>query len=84
VFSKNILKREATSERESFIDLQHWEIHFSILRRMQFIKTRNKYVPKPSFLWAALLMTLMPADGRELHASSLLEFSHPQQGRELG
>lgn len=50
---------------------------------MQFIKMRNKLVPKPSFPPAALLMTLMPVDGRELHKSSLLGFSYPRKGGRL-
>lgn len=48
---------------------------------MQFIKTRNPAVPKPSFLQAALLlMTLMAADGTELPSSGLLGFPHPKRG----
>lgn len=44
---------------------------------------RNKLVPKPSFPPAALLMNLMPVDGRELHKSNLLGFSYPLEGGKL-
>lgn len=51
---------------------------------MPFIKTRNPAVPKPSFLQAALFVTLMAADGTELHSSGLLELPHPNRGLKRG
>jgi len=50
---------------------------------MQFIKKKNKHVPKLSFPSAALLMTLVPADGEDQCTIRLCRFSHPQKGEEL-